>query len=72
MFKLLFQAGMNILNHFFFAEYACHLSEEELEEKTDTLEWKTYKKKHFLKKKIKWASTKSKIPEMGQPKSGIP
>ena len=26
----------------------------------------------FLKSFFEWASTKSKIPEMGQPKSGIP
>ena len=30
------------------------------------------KKRHFLKSFYEWASTKSKIPEMGQPKSGIP
>ena len=30
------------------------------------------KKHHFLKSFFEWASTKSKIPEMGQPKSGIP
>ena len=29
-------------------------------------------KLHFLKSFFEWASTKSKIPEMGQPKSGIP
>ena len=30
------------------------------------------KKQHYLKSFYEWASTKSKIPEMGQPKSGIP
>ena len=30
------------------------------------------KKRHFLKSFYEWASTKSKIPEIGQPKSGIP
>ena len=30
------------------------------------------KKTTFSKKKFKWASTKSKIPEMGQPKLVIP
>ena len=72
MFKLLFRQEWTF-ETILFAEYACHLSKEELEAKN----WhmgveNVWKKRHFLKSFYEWASTKSKIPEMGQPKSGIP
>ena len=66
--RLLFQAGMNVLN-----QYACHLSKEELEAKNWHMGVENiWKKTTFSQHFFSWASTKSKIPEMGQPKSGIP
>ena len=74
MFELLFHAGMSVLDHFFL-RISKSMSTDWIRVRSRKIthrSGKPAKKCHFLKSFFGWASTKLRIPGMGQPKSGIP